>query len=492
MQVPSMFFLGNLRYDEPAITRATLDDSRITLLISDSAAEFLKYPANDNERTARCEIFKGIRQDEKFYRDIISLKLSLVSLDSAVVSRRMATTRAVKCFKNVKVLKCFVACVDKILALESESEIVKQQQRIWGVENKALIEQMRLDIENAQKAIDSIGYVNMRLDNTGFSLIKEDNDDNFVDKLAGVCKALEVEIPKSSRLTLKFDSATADALEGLYKDVFEYLRELLEKYKDLPTKELFSNKREIDFYLEINELVKRAEKHGIPFCYPENSEKKRFSAKDAHDISLIYKKSEKIVPNDIFFEGDTGFCFLTGANGGGKTTYLRTVAINLILSLCGCPAFCRESTVYSFDKVMTHFPVDERFGDTGRLVEEQKRIAQMLDESTSDSFLMFNETFSGTDDVKGCELTLETAERIKKMDAFGMFVTHFHEVSKKGYAMLGTLVDENDDNKRLYKIVMKNGGINSSFANDILKKYMLDRESIDKRIAQKMGGAVNG
>ena len=47
-----------------------------------------------------------------------------------------------------------------------------------------------------------------------------------------------------------------------------------------------------------------------------------------------------------------------------------------------------------------------------------------------DSFLMFNETFSGTDDVRGCELTLKAADRIKEIDAFGLFVTHFHEVSK--------------------------------------------------------------
>ncbi len=488
MKVPSMYFLDASRYDSPSITRATLDDSRITLLLSDNASELLRYPANDRERTARALIFRSTREDRAFYGDIVSLKLSLVSLDSAVTARRMAQTNAVKCFKNVKVLSAFLLCINKILALNCESEIIRSIQSYWGQEQKAFLEEMQQDILKAEELIDSLGYVNMRLDNTGFALIKDENNDNFVDRLKKISEELQVEIPRTSMLTLKLDNAAADALETLFPEIFGYLTSLIEKYKTLPTKELFGNKKEIDFYLELGELVRKAEEKGIPHTYPENSEKKKFVARDAYDISLLHKKTENIVPNDITFEDDCGFCFLTGANGGGKTTYLRTVAINLILSLCGCPVFARSSEVYSFDKVVTHFPVDERFGDTGRLVEEQRRIGEMLDDSTGKSFLMFNETFSGTDDVRGCELTLDTAERIKKMGAFGLFVTHFHEVAKKGYPMLGPLVDEGDDNKRLYKIVMKNGGINSSFANDILKKYNLDRESIERRIMEKKGG----
>ena len=183
MKVPSLFFLDTSKYDKPSITRATLDDSRITLLLSDGASEFLRYPATNSERTARCEIFKGVMQDSKFYGDIISLKLSLVSLDSSVTARRMAPTNAVKCFKNVKVLSAFVLCINKILALQSESEIIRSIQKYWGVEQKSFIDEMKADIEKAESFIDSIGYVNMRLDNMGFSLIKDENNDNFVDRL---------------------------------------------------------------------------------------------------------------------------------------------------------------------------------------------------------------------------------------------------------------------------------------------------------------------
>ena len=231
-----MFFLDNPRYDNPSISVATLDDSRITLLISENAGIFLRYPATDSERTGRTEIVNSLREDQKFYADVISLKLSLVSLDSAVTARRMAATHAVKCFKNVKVLKSFVTCVDKICALEGGGGIIRQAQNQWGVSERDFIEEMKSDIKKAEEMIDSMGYVSMRLDNTGFSLIKDENNDNFVDKLLAISDELKIEPPRPSRLTLKLDNATAEALEKLFPEIFKFLGQLIGKYEDLPTK----------------------------------------------------------------------------------------------------------------------------------------------------------------------------------------------------------------------------------------------------------------
>ena len=63
-----------------------------------------------------------------------------------------------------------------------------------------------------------------------------------------------------------------------------------------------------------------------------------------------------IVPNDILFNEKT-FFFLTGANGGGKTTYLRSVGIAVILFLSGCPIPCEGAEIYPLDNV---YPFPER------------------------------------------------------------------------------------------------------------------------------------
>ena len=101
-------------------------------------------------------------------------------------------------------------------------------------------------------------------------------------------------------------------------------------------------------------------------------------AKELYDISLLAKNCENIVPNDADFTEYEPFCFLLGANGGGKTTYLRALGVNLILFLAGCPVFAKEAEIYPFDIVLSHFPRDERFDNTGRLDEERKRTEEML------------------------------------------------------------------------------------------------------------------
>lgn len=481
MELPSLLFLSSPNYQDPGISKQTIEDSRLSELITSNAISILMYPCSSEEMCARQIFFKELEQCKEKYDYCLTLKSSLVSLDSSEVSRRSSVSAGEKAFKLIKQLKAFLFSIDKIMGIESESPLVLKMQDFWGNTMSDYILQMRNEVEEAEGLINSIGEFVFRLDNTGFSIIKESSKVDYVDELEKICRNLNINIPQISRLNLRIEGAISDGLELVYPKVFKRLYEIERKYESLPVRELFACKRELDFYYEIIDLLRRAREKDIPSCYPEISQKICFVGTNGYDISLLHKKSEKIVPNDIAFEDETKFCFLTGANGGGKTTYLRTVTINLILAVCGCPVFCERARVYPFKRIMTHFPEDERFSQVGRLVEEQNRINEMLEMSNNESFLLFNETFSGTDDVKGCRLTIETVEAIKKIDALGLFVTHFHQVSKMNLPMLSTMVDEANDNARMFKIVMKNGGINSSFANDILKKYRLDRLSLESR-----------
>lgn len=482
MEIPSLLFLTSPDYIDPGISKSTIEDSRLSELITENAKSILMHPCNGDGIKARQTFFRELDENKEKYDYCLTLKSSLVSLDSSEVSRRSSISAGEKAFKLIKQLKAFLVCIEKLMGVNSESVLIKNAQRFWGVDMAEYIAEMKHDEKEANELISSIGEFVFRLDNTGFSLIRESSKIDYVDELSKICQSLDIKIPPLSRLNLRIEGAISDGLERIYPKIFSRLYEIEKKYQDIPVRELFNYKRELDFYYEIIDLKRRAGEKEIPFCYPKVTEKICFTATNGYDISLLHKKSEKIVPNDIMFEDETKFCFLTGANGGGKTTYLRTVTINLILAVCGCPVFGESAKVYPFTRIITHFPEDERFSQVGRLVEEQGRIKEMLEMSDNKSFLLFNETFSGTDDVKGCQLTVETVEAIKKIDALGLFVTHFHQVSKMNLPMLSTMVDEANDNARMFKIAMKNGGINSSFANDILKKYRLDRVSLEHRI----------
>ena len=165
-----------------------------------------------------------------------------------------------------------------------------------------------------------------------------------------------------------------------------------------------------------------------------------------------------------------------GANGGGKTTYLRTAVINLIMFLGGCPIYGEKAEIYPFTSIFTHFPENEGFAFGGRLENEEKRLNEVLKTVGQDSFLCFNETFSGADEQKGTSLSLSLMNEVRQKGAFALFVTHFHGVSGGDIPSLTTVVT-GDGNERTYKIVRMSGG-RSSYAFDILKKHGLDRDSL--------------
>ena len=77
-------------------------------------------------------------------------------------------------------------------------------------------------------------------------------------------------------------------------------------------------------------------------------------------------------------------------------------------------------------------------------------------------------------------MTLDTASSIKERGTHGLFVTHFHEVRKGGYPMLNTVTEEDENHVRTFRIV-RDLGITSSFADDILRKYKLDAASLAER-----------
>ncbi len=281
-------------------------------------------------------------------------------------------------------------------------------------------------------------------------------------------------------------SASIDApLCAFFSAELEGASSALVPFKALLADELSALSAETSFCLEICEFMDGIRSRGLPLAFPRIAGERKYFARGACDPTLTHKSAAETVPNDIDFCEGEEFYFLLGANGGGKTTYLRTVGVNLLLFLSGAPIVAEDAEIYPFRGVNTHFPVDERSLGMGRLDEERVRADAMLASADpDDSFLIFNETYSGTDDKLGCELTKKTADALSEKHVYGIYVTHFHELYSAGggYNFLEAVVDEKNGNARTYRIV-KQSTKRGSFAFDILKKYGLDRASLERRDA---------
>ena len=470
-----------LNYPCTALLPNTLfSDLQLDKILSTQAIAVLQHPCGPKEIVRRHELFVLLDQDEPYAR--MEKALSVLLATERALPLLMDTKIPLdKYHRYAEVLASYINACEGLASMHDLGGLLADVSDYYSSdEKKSLLANMKESAHKIKKWLQNM--------NTGFLSFSDKHwltpDCGAISEFDGVsaCAAhLGLAIPQKKLKNTRINPSLSDAVCRLYANEVAQIEREMAKYADIDFYEPTAYIPEIKFFLEMQDLRRRATKIGVPHCISRIASIPQYVAKDLCDVSLLAKNCENIVPNDADFTEQEPFCFLLGANGGGKTTYLRALGINLILFLAGCPVFAREADIYPFDVVLSHFPKDERFDNSGRLDEEKKRTEDMLKEAQSKAaFLFFNETFSGTDDKRGFDLLTDTAAKMRENNHFGLYVTHFHEVITLEYPVLSSEVDLADANKRTFRIVKAKGSA-SSYAADILKKYRLDKESLAAR-----------
>ena len=197
--------------------------------------------------------------------------------------------------------------------------------------------------------------------------MRPDFRESYVDRLLRCAEDLGLPPMRSRReVSLRLDPRMVNALARLHPEDFLSFREFYAENEGRFDETILSYRFELNFYLEALALMARIRDAGLPLCWPVRSPEKKLDIHSLYDISLLMKEGVDIVPNDALFTEEEPFFFLTGANGGGKTTYLRALGIAVLLYLAGCPICAEEAELRPFRSVFTHFPRDERFEGDGR------------------------------------------------------------------------------------------------------------------------------
>ncbi len=311
--------------------------------------------------------------------------------------------------------------------------------------------------------------------------MRPDYRESYVDRLRRCAEELGLEPMRTRRdVSLRLDARMVNALARLHPEAFLAFREFYAEYGGRFDETILSYRFELDFYLEALALMERIRAAGLPLCWPRTSSRRRLEIRELYDISLLLKDGVSIVPNDALFTEEEPFFFLTGANGGGKTTYLRALGIAVLLYLSGCPVCAGDAEIRPFRSVFTHFPRDERFEADGRYADEQKRVGEILAAHGGDSLILLNETYSTTNEELAVSSTLALTEKLKDSGSFTLYITHQRGLESAGVPFLSVIVDARDQNRRTYRIARRKE-FESSFALDILRRYDLDEESLKRR-----------
>lgn len=191
---------------------------------------------------------------------------------------------------------------------------------------------------------------------------------------------------------------------------------------------------ELAFYLAALNLRDALIRLGEPTCIPTLSTEPGFRCAGLYDAALALISREKATGNDIDAHG-RGLVVVTGANRGGKSTFLRSLGQAQLLTQCGlfAPAERFETGVRT--AIFTHFKREEdETMESGKLDEELARMSGIVDQLTPGSLLLLNESFASTNEREGSEILRQIVHALTGSDIEVAIVTHLYDFAHRLYA----------------------------------------------------------
>jgi len=150
--------------------------------------------------------------------------------------------------------------------------------------------------------------------------------------------------------------------------------------------------------------------------------------------------AEKFVPNDSLIDGDSNnISIITGPNMAGKSTYMRQVAVIILMAQIGSYVPCKEAKIGIVDRIFTRIGASDVItrGQSTFMVE-MTETANILNNATGKSLIILDEVGRGTSTFDGISIAWAVVEYISKnLKTRTLFATHYHELTELSLVLDG-------------------------------------------------------
>jgi len=193
-----------------------------------------------------------------------------------------------------------------------------------------------------------------------------------------------------------------------------------------------------------------------------------------YDVCLALTMKRRAVGNDVN-ANNKGLVVITGANQGGKSTFLRSIGLAQLMMQCGmfvpAESFCSSVC----DGLFTHYKREE---DTtmksGKLDEELSRMNDIVEKITPNSLVLFNESFAATNAREGSEIARQIVSALLEKRIKVFFVTHLYEFAhgfsdKKMENTIFLRAERRTDGKRTFRLT-EGEPLQTSYGEDLYNR----------------------
>ena len=219
-----------------------------------------------------------------------------------------------------------------------------------------------------------------------------------------------------------------NAEEKIFELEYELFNEIRNRIKD----EVLEIKKTADVISEIDALI------SLAVCSDEynlvkpnlNDENKIEIIEGRHPVIEKVSK-DAYVPNDVLMDSTTDVLLITGPNMSGKSTYMRELAIIIIMAQMGSFVPAKSANLGIFDKIFTRIGAsDDLVSGESTFMVEMKEAQNALVHATKNSLILFDELGRGTATYDGMSLAQAILEYVaKNIKCKTLFSTHYHELT---------------------------------------------------------------
>ncbi|SHJ47340.1 DNA mismatch repair protein MutS [Paramaledivibacter caminithermalis] len=208
-----------------------------------------------------------------------------------------------------------------------------------------------------------------------------------------------------------------------------------------------------------------------------------------HPVVERVAGDETFIPNDTILDDDENrFYIITGPNMAGKSTYLRQVALNVLLAQIGCFVPADEAVIGVVDRIFTRVGAsDDLFQGQSTFMVEMSELSNILNNATKNSLIILDEIGRGTSTYDGLSIAWAVVEYISNSHILGaktLFATHYHELTElegklkgvKNYCI--SVKEVGEDIVFLRKIIR--GGADQSYGIQVAKLAGIPNKVIDR------------